>query len=357
MKLAFYAPMKPPDDPVPSGDRTMARALLSALDYAGVEVELAIRLRSRDGRGDRRLQQQLIEKATAEAEDLAIRGKGAQWQAWLTYHSYYKAPDLLGPKVAAALGIPYLQIESTRARKRLTGPWADFAQRAEAAADAAQVIFHVTMRDAEALRRGAPAGQQILHLKPFLDRDTLPPPSTFTGPMLSVGMMREGDKLASYRLIAETLALLRPGWRLDIAGDGPARTLVEAAMAPFGDAVRFLGALNQATLAEVYAGCNLLLWPGVNEAFGMTYLEAQAAGVPVVAQDRPGVRDVLAPGPRPDPTEGAAGLAAQVSALLSNPDRHAAAAAAASAYIAAHHLRPAAAKTLMQGLHLAGVRE
>ncbi len=31
MRIAFYAPMKPPTDPVPSGDRHMARLLMAAL--------------------------------------------------------------------------------------------------------------------------------------------------------------------------------------------------------------------------------------------------------------------------------------------------------------------------------------
>ena len=119
MKLAFYAPMKPPDDPMPSGDRTMARGILSALEYAGVEVELASRLRSRDGAGDAAVQTRIKETAKTEASRLIKTGRAAGWQGWLTYHNYYKAPDLLGPGVARALGIPYVQIESTRARKRL----------------------------------------------------------------------------------------------------------------------------------------------------------------------------------------------------------------------------------------------
>jgi hypothetical protein len=46
--VAFYAPLKPPDHPVPSGDRRMARALIAALTLAGCPVELASRLRSYD---------------------------------------------------------------------------------------------------------------------------------------------------------------------------------------------------------------------------------------------------------------------------------------------------------------------
>ena len=39
MRIAFYAPMKPPNHPVPSGDRTMARLMMAALELAGHEVE------------------------------------------------------------------------------------------------------------------------------------------------------------------------------------------------------------------------------------------------------------------------------------------------------------------------------
>ena len=50
-RAAFYAPMKPPDHPVPSGDREMARALIAALGRAGVRAEPVSSLRLRDGAG------------------------------------------------------------------------------------------------------------------------------------------------------------------------------------------------------------------------------------------------------------------------------------------------------------------
>ena len=52
MKVAFYAPLKPPDHPVPSGDRQLARALLQALRAGGHETFVASRFRSYDGAGD-----------------------------------------------------------------------------------------------------------------------------------------------------------------------------------------------------------------------------------------------------------------------------------------------------------------
>ncbi|WP_366523093.1 glycosyltransferase family 4 protein [uncultured Tateyamaria sp.] len=347
MTVAFYAPLKAPDHPMPSGDRTMARALIKALDHAGLAMTVASDLRIYDRAGDAALQKELIGQAKKEVARLLSAPAAGTWQCWLTYHNYYKAPDLIGPPVARALGIPYVQVESTRARKRLSGPWVRFAEAAEAASDQAHTIFYVTARDAETLRRDAPAGQVLTHLRPFLDRAELPRQSDYSGAMLSVGMMRAGDKLGSYKLIADTLALLNPAleWQLDIAGSGPAEAEVTTLMAPFGARVRMLGALPAGELQHCYERACLLFWPGVNEAFGYAYLEAQAAGLPVVAQDRPGVRDVVA-GMQPAVADGPHAMAARLTNMLTNRALVEDLGAQARAQIAQHHLLPAAAGTL-----------
>lgn len=356
MTLAFYAPMKHPNHTVPSGDRTIARALLSALRFAGASVTLASTFQTRDGTGHSLVQEQILHGAEAEIRRLIDQGKQENWRAWITYHNYYKAPDLLGPPVTRALGIPYAQVESTRARKRLNGPWAIFAQAAETATDHADLVFYFTRHDAEALRNYAPASQKLRHLRPFLDRATADPTaSTGTG-MVSVGMMRERDKLPSYQLIAESLQLLKTdAWTLDIIGDGPARPQVADLMRPFGKNVRFLGALPSEELARCYENYAIFLWPGVNEAFGMAYLEAQAAGLAIVAQNRPGVCDVLPEGTYPAPDEGAAGVAAMLSGLLDAPEALEGAREQALSNVRTRHLLPAAADTLRAGFADIGV--
>ncbi|MBB3995252.1 glycosyltransferase involved in cell wall biosynthesis [Sulfitobacter undariae] len=335
----------------------MARALILALEHAGHSPIIASTLRSRDGKGNAQRQQEIITQAKAALPDLITRGRAEGWRAWVTYHTYYKAPDLIGGPVAQALGIPYLQIEATRAAKRLTGPWAQFAKAAEQACDMADVMFYLTARDAQALRENALPTQELIHLPPFLTRDTLPDtPFSPNGPILSVGMMREGDKLASYQIIAETLKQMpTDAWRLEIAGDGPARAKVAALMAPFGDKVTFLGELKDADLSAAYARAALLFWPGVNEAFGYVYLEAQAAGLPVVAQNRPGVCEVLAPGQYPSESDGPSALASRVSELLNDTDLRRVEGRAARAYIAKHHMLLAAVAVLKDGLSRVGV--
>lgn len=291
----------------------MARGIMAALGDPArdAEVELVSTFRCYDGKGDAVAQASLIEAADEEAERLVDKGG---WDAWVTYHNYYKAPDLIGPKVAKVLGIPYILAEATRAAKRLGGPWDRFARASDAACDTAQAIFYLTALDAEGLAPYRRDDQPFVHLPPFLMRETLP--ETHQGStILSVGMMRHGDKLSSYEIIAEALVHLPGDWIYEIAGDGPARAEVEALFAPFGNKVRFLGELNADEMQQAYHRARVFLWPGVNEAFGMVYMEAQAAGVPAIAQNRPGVRDVV-PSSGLVPTGAVDELANAVAVLL-----------------------------------------
>src|SRR5207253_10569965 len=118
-----------------------------------------------------------------------------------------------------------------------------------------------------------------------------------------------GDKLASYGMLADALGLVPDEpWRLDLVGDGEGRQEVERLFARFGERVRFLGAIEDpAALARLYASADLLVWPAVNEAYGMALLEAQACGCPVLAGAYGGVASVVEDGrtgvlaPRADP--------------------------------------------------------
>lgn len=345
--IAFYAPMKAPTHPTPSGDRAMARALLAAL---GPRAQLVSDLRIYDGGGERAVQDELTRRAAAETERL-LRDSPADLSLWVSYHNYYKAPDLIGPAICRACNLPYVLIEASRAKKRLTGAWAGFAAAAEAASDAADLIFYLTEQDHAALARDRPPHQILRPLRPFLAREDLPRASPCKGAILSVGMMRGPDKLASYRLIADTLTCLGDqAFEIELAGDGPERAEVEQMMAPFGPRVRFLGQLDEGAMADAYQRAGLFFWPGVNEAFGMVFLEAQSRGLPVVTQDRPGVRDVLAPGQALPEQGGAQALADRLHHLLRAPDQRRALGTRAREHMAEHHLLSAARATIKAAL-------
>ncbi|MEM7566918.1 MAG: glycosyltransferase family 4 protein [Pseudomonadota bacterium] len=362
LPVAFYAPMKPANHPVPSGDREIARQLLAVLEEAGASPMPISRLRVLDLKGDVAVQERLAAAASEEvARIVAARAGGAQ--LWLTYHTHYKAPDLIGPAVTRALGLPYAIVEPSISPKRREGPWSRFAAASDAAIEAADRLFWTTARDRPALE-AAGHGERLTHLPPFLDPGPPPPRlrAAASRPLrlLTVGMMRSGDKAESYRRLARGLRRLPGPWRLDIAGDGPLRAETEALFAPFagplrappdqgglGDvAVRFLGTLENGALRDAMTVADLMVWPGVGEGIGMAWLEAQAAGLPVVAEDGLAARDVIAGGRLAAPGDPVALAQTIVAAAAERP----ALSTAARDAVLARHTRAAAAATLGSAL-------
>src|SRR5260370_28738286 len=126
MRVAFYAPLKPPDHPIPSGDRRVAQLFLAALRLAGHDAFVASRFRSYEGNGDLIRQIRLAALGARLAGRFLRRCHKAPETApelWFTYHLYYKAPDWLGPVISDALGIPYVVAEASWAPKRAGSSW------------------------------------------------------------------------------------------------------------------------------------------------------------------------------------------------------------------------------------------
>ena len=347
----------------------MARLLLQALEHAGHETMLAARLRSWDGRGDPQRQERvraLGHRIALRFVARARREPERRPDLWLTYHLYYKAPDWIGPEVAEALGIPYAVAEASLAQKRRNGAW-DLGHRATAAALArADRVIGLNSADREGVLPALASPERWLALRPFLDsapflravaaRETtrsalarncgLDPARPW---LVAVAMMRTDVKLRSYRLLGTALARAadRP-YHLLIAGDGPARAEVEQALAPLGDRVRFLGALAEEQVPELLAASDLYLWPALGEAYGLAILEAQAAGLPVLAGQAGGVGDIVAEGVTgvlaPEGDLDAFAIAARD--LIGDPARRRAFGAAALRKVAAEHDLAAAARRL-----------
>ncbi|MFN0263387.1 glycosyltransferase [Tepidamorphus sp. 3E244] len=302
MRIAFHAPLKSPNHPVPSGDRQMARQIVKALESGGHEVRLASELRAYGREPDDDALAALKREAAGEtARLLADYTRPEAWrpEAWLTYHNYYRAPDLIGPEVAQGLAIPYFGIESSFARKRRADGWGSWSAASEFGIKRAQVNFWMTRDDAQGL---AEMNERLVQLPPFIEADDLlaiEQKREEGAPLrlVTVAMMRARAKLDSYRFLASALEACGDiDWMLDIVGGGPERKSVEALFQPFGDKVRFHGELERGGVAEVLSRSDALLWPGFSEAYGLVYLEAQAAGLPVLALDRGPQREVIRDG-------------------------------------------------------------
>jgi glycosyltransferase involved in cell wall biosynthesis len=83
-----------------------------------------------------------------------------------------------------------------------------------------------------------------------------------------------------------------------------------------------LGTLPRAELLDAYDACDVFVLPSEHESFGIVFLEAWMRGKPVIGSRRcRPVASLIADGTDGLLADGAAELAAQIGALLADPDR------------------------------------
>ena len=369
MRIAFYAPLKAPDHPTASGDRLIAGLLVRALERAGHEVVLASRLRAFDGTGDRCRQLRIARAARAQAGELLDRWLGSPRapECWFTYHLHHKAPDWIGLRVSARLGIPYLVAEASHAPKQAHGPWRHGHRAAAVALRRADRLIALNPHDVPGLERHLGERAPIVRLAPFLDTGAFAPPGRRShrrvriarlvradpsAPLLvCVAMMRRGRKAESFDLLARALErIAHVPWHLLVVGGGPARAEVESAFARLcsADRVTFLGPRSPPALHGIVSACDLFVWPALGEPLGMAMLEAQALGVPVIAGDTRGVGAVVVEGAGGwlVPEGDAEAFAGTVTRALADPEALTANGAAGRARVRAGHGIAAAARSL-----------
>jgi glycosyltransferase involved in cell wall biosynthesis len=302
MKIAFYAPLKPPDHPVPSGDRQMGRHLMQALTHGGHEVRLESRvrtyLREPSPQTLAEIRARCSEEVAALARRWTVEGPA---DLWFSYHPYYKAPDLIGPEIATQFGIPYVTCEASYSAKRDRDDWKVAQQLLKDGLRGARLNLCFTDRDRKGL--GAVVDKTTLFdIKPFTDvsnlQRTKSRTQTAAGALITVAMMRDGDKFDSYRMLAASLGrIVDLPWHLTIVGTGPKENEVRELFAPLPRSrLTWTGEVAVEEISTHLSKAAIFVWPGCGEAYGLAYLEAQAAGLPVVAQNTAGVPSVVVDG-------------------------------------------------------------
>jgi teichuronic acid biosynthesis glycosyltransferase TuaC len=106
---------------------------------------------------------------------------------------------------------------------------------------------------------------------------------------------RHADVLRALAVLAER----HPGLRYLVIGAGPERIAIEGLACRLGVAerVQITGALPQEQTIERVRSCTVFVMPSTEEAFGVAYLEAMAAGVPAIGcRGEPGPEEIAAAG-------------------------------------------------------------
>ncbi len=351
MKLSYYMPFKPPGHRNPSGDLITGMELRDYLVRQGHQVSLASRIRSRWIY----LKPLQYARAVLERKTICRSLEKSPPDLWLTYHSYYKAPDVLGPACSRRLSIPYVifqGIYSTKHRRRLLSLPGFLLNRS--ALTSARIVFTNKKGDEQNLKRLLP-DNRVRYVAPGIR------PEQFCFNASSRTRVREQWAVGN-RLVVMTTAMFRPGVKSDgvrkvmqscqelirrgcnillvVIGDGTNRHILEReGQEKLSGNCLFLGKIERHELYRCYSGADVFAFPGIEESLGMVYLEAQSSGLPAVAYSDWGAKEavvhektgLLSPAAQPDLFTG------HLEELLLNPDRRAAMGAAASNHIRAHH--------------------
>src|SRR3954452_20068888 len=133
--------------------------------------------------------------------------------------------------------------------------------------------------------------------------------------VLAIGDRGPRKNLAALRPAIELLR--KPGIDLVIAGGGRAHQLGVSL-----EGARDVGYVPDEDLPALYAGARAFAMPSLHEGFGLTALEAMAAGVPVVASSRGALPEVVTgAGLIADPEDWGSFAAALVTAVTDEGER------------------------------------
>ncbi len=125
--------------------------------------------------------------------------------------------------------------------------------------------------------------------------DPRPPVQSLVTVAHLVARKRHADVLRALAVLSQR----HPTLRYSVIGDGPERIALEGLATRLGVAERvdFYGQLAPEQAVERARGCTLFVMPSTEEAFGVAYVEAMAAGVPAIGcRGEPGPEEIAAAG-------------------------------------------------------------
>jgi glycosyltransferase involved in cell wall biosynthesis len=179
---------------------------------------------------------------------------------WDQYDTYFDADSALIPRLGMRLCRRYLQAWDLRSARRVD----HFVANSDNVAGKVRKLY----------------GRDATTIYPPVDLERFSADGTPASYYLVV------SALVPYKRIDLAIdAFNEMGLPLKVVGDGPLRAKLQTRA---GAKIEFLGLVDDRALAQLYASCRALVFPG-EEDFGIVAVEAQASGRPVIAYGKGGV--------------------------------------------------------------------
>jgi glycosyltransferase involved in cell wall biosynthesis len=314
MRVAFYEPRGARIEASPFTAHDPAAVVESALVACGHDVS-RIPVRSPDER-PRKTVGESDAVDSAEAAWLVDYFRSAQRppDVWISSLISRHATDPIGPTASAALEIPYLLVQPAIPAGASSSDEDTAGLRRTLARADATIVF--SSAQAEAFRQLLPEhGDRLVVLPPFIDVGPVGAMvrrrATFRTALalqhrlrqdvpwvIAAGPMATDAHLESWRVIARTAAIATTlDWQLIVAGIGPRRAAVEDLFRGSPRRLdRHVALATAEDLTAILVSGDVFLWPFADEALSPTVLEAQAAGLAIVAPRNSAMLDVVADG-------------------------------------------------------------
>jgi glycosyltransferase involved in cell wall biosynthesis len=261
-------------------------------------------------------------------------------------HAHWLLPQGLVARALGERAPPYVVTSHGADLFALRGAWFARLRRAVVARAAAVTVVSAAMR-AQVLHETPAASVAVLPMGVDTTQRFTPDPASRREPaeLLFVGRLVEKKGLRHLIDVLPALLTRHPTMRLTIAGFGPEQVALQQQVQQLGlkAQVRFLGAVAQSQLPDLYRRASLFVAPfvqargGDQEGLGLVVAEAMACGCPVLVGDVPAVHDLVNgdTGVIADVMDTAA-LAVAIDAVLSDPQAAAERARRARAHVLAH---------------------
>ena len=313
MRIAFYTPFVPLSHAKTSGDVVIARNLVTALERQGHDVCIL---------PDLSTEAALSSWGSALRIPRALRrirraARAFGPDVWVTYYSDSIAPDIPGPLLAHGLGARYVLYGAVKrgASAGARQPGLAGILLNQLALRAADQVIVAKARDQDGFQAYGWLRGKLSLLRPAVstaefrrdvamrarmrERMAIPDRTVVLLAAARLTYRGGGRKVDSLRFLIDCVTSMnRPTEevRLLIVGGGKARSELEAYAQHLGDRVTFVGPVSHSDMSAFYNAADIFCFPGLREAIGMVFLEAQASGLPVVAFRNGGIPEIVRDG-------------------------------------------------------------